>query len=157
MQVQDLYKLVHQASMGAEHAIGDSLTAVKYLKHEMRILRGSSNGPLCDPVSHSRKLVRVHLRPFVLTGENADALAKAFVATASAIKESPTLLQRYWRYAESAARAGKLPFAVSEMQTYYSMRAAQEHAAVHHSQHYRAAYRPAYRVVRRDFLPFSCK
>ncbi len=156
MQLQDVYKLVHQATMLSEHAVVDSQMASKYLLSEVRLLRGENLGPLCDPISPSEKLVRINLGAFNQTGEDPKALASAFVKTAYTHEGSVARLERFWGYAESAAAAGKLPYSVEEMQAYFAARAAEGHAPVHHSQRYRSAYQPAYRVVKRKLLWFSC-
>ena len=155
MRVQDMYKLVHQAAMGSAHA-ADSLAAVKMLTYEIRTLRGDNQEPMCDPVSPSGDLVRVHLRAFDISGEDLEELAEAFGATIVSVQGSVDRLERYWGYAESAAADGRLPFTVEELQAYFAERAKEGHPAVHHSHRFRTLYRPAYRVIKRKYLAFSC-
>ncbi len=157
MELQDIYKLVYQASQGSVHLAGDSLMASKYLLSEIAVLTSDTRESLCDPISSSGDLVRVHLRPFVLSGEQPEALVNALLQTIRAYEGSTERLRRYWGYAEAAAAAGKLPYPVEEMRAYFADRAEEGFPAVHHSLRFNAAYRPAYRVIMRRYLPFSCR
>ena len=156
MQIQDVYKFAHQASLGNAHFAADEARAAKYLLSELHALRGEGSDPLCEPLEPSGRVVRLHLRPYGRSGGLPEDLVTAMLQTAHSFESSTKRLERYWAYAEAAAAKGALPFPVEEMRAYFSARADEGHPAVDHSQRFLMVYRPAYRVVMRRHLPVSC-
>ena len=156
MEIQDVYKLVHQASMAGLHADADTLSMMRMLLYEIRMQPGLEDAPLCIPISPAGHLVRVQLRAYEMVAIDQRALSRAHVKTLTTFKNSPQRLERYWGYARSAASDGLLPFNEDEMEVFFQARAQEGHPPVDHSPRYLRAYQPAYRVVRRDHLPFSC-
>ncbi|MCK5635435.1 MAG: hypothetical protein KAI06_10120, partial [Anaerolineales bacterium] len=51
MEVQDLYKLIHQASMGSEHAIQDLDVTRAFLEREVNELADGPEEPIQDIIS----------------------------------------------------------------------------------------------------------
>ena len=151
MELQDLYKLIHQAAMGSEHAVSDP-AAHRWMEREIAALADGPDDPLFDPLTPDSQLVRVHLRPYLAGGGDPDALVRAFVETANTYPGSVDRLRRYWQYAERSAEAGVLPFNREAMAAYLAEQAEAGYPAVHHSAQYEAAYAPAYRVVARQHL-----
>lgn len=152
MTVQDVYKLLFQAAMGAEHAVTDVEAARRRLWRELSELGGSPEEPLIDPLSPDGSLMRLHLRPYVAAQGDTAALLDAFVRTAREYRGSVEALRRYWHAAERLSTAGCLPFVTAALQRFWAAMQAIEFPAVHHSVVYTHAYRPAYRVIRPDFL-----
>ena len=152
MELQDVYKLIHQAAMGSEHAVSDTAAAYRWMEREIATLADGPDDPLLDPLTPDSQLVRVHLRPYLAGGGDPDALVRAFVETANTYPGSVERLRRYWRYAERSAEAGLLPFSPDAMTAFLAEQAEAGYPAVHHSARYEAAYAPAYRVVARQHL-----
>jgi hypothetical protein len=152
MAVQDLYKLIFQAAMAAEHGIADVAAARRRLTHELQELADGPDEPLIDPISPDGGIVRIHLRPYLASQGDPEALLAAFMRTAQTHHGSVATLQRYWHVAEDMAAAGLLPFGPEALRRFFMVMQAQGFPAVHHSAGYRAAYRPAYRVIVRAFL-----
>jgi hypothetical protein len=152
MTVQDAYKLLFQAAMGAEHAVTNVEAAGRWLRHELQGLGDGPKEPLSDPLSPDSAFVRLHLRPYVAAQGNAAALLDAFVRTAREYHGSVQTLQRYWHTASRLATSGLLPYTPAALQEFFTAMQAKEFPAVHHSAAYLHAYRPAYRVIGRDFL-----
>jgi hypothetical protein len=153
MQPQDLYKLLHQAAMGSEHAVSDREAARLWLFREIETLESPGpEEPLMEPLSPDGQLVRVNLRPFVRMGGDAAVLSEAFVQTSNLYTADPATLERYCDQAVTLAREGALPFAASELEALFTRQEQQGYPAVHHSEGYADAYRPAYRVVLRELL-----
>jgi hypothetical protein len=152
MQVEDAYKLVHQASLGSEHAVSDVARAREWLTHELAHLGEGPAEPILDPISADDRILRVHLRPYVANGGDPVRLLDAFVRTANDFQGSTDQLRIYWACVERMASAGHLPFSQALVREYAVRMEALNYPAVHHSDAYRAAYRPAYRVIARDFL-----
>lgn len=147
MQIQDLYKLIHQGSLGSEHAVRDVGAARSWLEEEVSSLQGGPEEHVVDRISHQGKIVRVNLRPYIQAGKDTDSLLDAFVRTANEHQGSTELLNRNWTYARRMASEGKLPFNIEEMDDYLAGMEKQGFPPVHHSSVYEEAYRPAYRVV----------
>ncbi len=152
LQVQDLYKLVHQATMGSEHAVRDEAAARERLESELSRLGGGPEETEVESISADGRIVRVHLRPYAAHGGDPARLLAAFLQTAREYKGDKSRLRRYWDCAEEMCRDGELPFREEELRRFFARMEAHGYPAVHHSKEYREAYRPAYRVVARAFL-----
>lgn len=153
MKIQDVYKLIHQASMGSEHAISDLGEARTWLEQELNELGEGPQEPVKDPISVDENILRVHLRPYMTAGGKPEALLEAFIRTAKESQGDTHLLEQYWDVAAQLAKESKLPFPASEMEIFFESLKAQGFPAMHHSLGYKRKYRPAYRVVKADFLP----
>ncbi len=150
MQIQDLYKLLHQAALGSEHAVRNLEAARNWLTRELAEMGADPSEPLIDPISPDGKIVRVHLRPFVAAGHNPDVLLHAFRSTANEHYGDATLLEEFW---QAAVIISKFP--AVEMEGFILSMKEQNFPAVHHSSKYEQLYRPAYRVVALAFCPPS--
>jgi hypothetical protein len=147
MQVQDMYKLIHQAAMGSEHAIPNPVSAREWMERELSEMGSGPDEPVMDPISGDGKIVRVHLRPFIAGGGDPDALLDAFIRTANEFRGDKNTLESYWKIATEM-----LHFSYAEMDEFIKSLRAQNYPAVHHSEAYERAYRPAYRVVLQKFI-----
>ncbi len=151
--VVDLYKLIYQAAMGAEHAVSDEAGARKWLLEEIRNLGSGLEEPLVDSISPDGAVVRVHLRPFVRAKKDVEQLLDAFLHTAHEFHGSAPRLESYGRNAAQEVTKGVFPFSTEDVAAYMGQMKENGFPAVHHSPSFEAEYRPAYRVVARDFLP----
>jgi hypothetical protein len=151
--LDDLYKLIHQASMGSEHALSDEAQARDWLTREFASLGQGPEEPLIDIISPLGQLVRVHLRPFVRLRIDGELLLKAFVRTAERFQGSADRILEYAETAADLARACFLRFDGHEVTRYMLRMKDAGFPAVHHSPEFTAAYRPAYRVIARHELP----
>jgi hypothetical protein len=152
LQPQDCYKLLYQARLGSEHAIGDAAEAARWLERELAGLGPGPDEPLVEPISPDGRIVRVHLRPFVARQGDRTRLLAGFVQTAKAFKGSRPALEAAWTQVVQLAEAKELPFPAEAAREFGAKLAAQGYPAVHHSPAYREAYRPAYRVLAREYL-----
>ena len=151
--VVDLYKLIYQAAMGSDHAVFDEADARKWLLEEIRNLGSVPEDPLVDSISPVGTVVRVHLRPFVRAGKNAEQLLNAFLHTAREFHGLVQHLESYSRDAVQEATEGVFPFGADELAAYLGQMKENGFPAVHHSPSFETIYRPAYRVVTRNSLP----
>jgi hypothetical protein len=147
MQLQDVYKLAHQACLGSEHAVRERSQAERWLRREIAQLGDGPPEPMLDPISADGGILRVHLRAFLAAGGEIGALLDAFVRTANGFRGSTERLRACWASVEAMAAAGLLPFTQAEAQALGRRMEDMGHPAVHHSDAFRMAYRPAYRVV----------
>ena len=148
LQIQDLYKLLHQAALGSEHAVPDRESVERWLTRELVEMGEGASEPLIDPISHDGKIARVHLRPYVAAGHAPMLLLDAFILTANEHHGDPQLLELYWQDAVALD-----VFPVSEMNELLGDLRDKSFPAVHHSADYERLYRPAYRVVSLALCP----
>jgi hypothetical protein len=151
-QIEDLYKLLHQAALGSEHAVQDEVGVREWMRRELIEMGTGPADPEIDPISHNGRIARVHLRPYVAAGKDLQQLLLAFIQTANAFKGSVDTLSSYWQQAEDLAVAGQLPFKPEDLQILFNKMKAQGFPAMHHSAAYESQYHPAYRVVCIDYL-----
>ena len=152
MQLDDVYKLLHQAALGPGHAVDNPAAARKRLDQEIQALGSGSTEPPQDIISPDGRLGRVHLRAYLKGGGNVDALHRAFVETANTYPASPDKLAKFCGCLGDLAAAGGIPFAQKEVVGYFGKIAQDGYPAIHHSEAFRNAYQPAYRVVAVDLL-----
>jgi len=145
----DLYKFAHHGILGSEHAVRDTVPVRAWMSRELSQLAAGAISrthpvadPLVEPLPPDGRFVRVHLRPFLSQHGNADALLRAFMATANAARGDTA------RFACAEAALGASPAR--------ALIAAKRHEgfpAVHHSPEYERAYGPAYRVIDATLVP----
>jgi len=147
MQLDDIYKLLHQAALGPGHAVKDATNARAWLEKEVAELGPGPVEPENDIISPDGKLARVHLRTWVAAGRSLDDLNRVFVETANSYTPSRDRLEKFCGCLGDLAGAGRIPFAQQEVVAYFDRIAQASYPVVHHSRTYTDAYRPAYRVV----------
>lgn len=153
-QIDDIYKFIHQASFGSEHAVKDTAHLRKWMEEEIAGLDLSINEPLVQPLSPDGKLVRINLRPYIQNEYDIEKLLTAFIRTANEYKGPIQSIKTYWKCALKIADRKKLGLKKAEMKKYFSEMEKKNFPAVHHSAVYEKKYRPAYRVVNIEYLPF---
>lgn len=152
MQLPDFYKLVHQATMGSEHAVADRARARAWLESELAQLGDGPDEPVLDAIRPDGAVLRVHLRPFSAAGGDAARLLDAFMRTAEEYQGSEASLLDFWEAVVEMAADGETSFDAAEAGRFITDMRESGFPAVHHSQVYRNAYRPAYRVVAARFV-----
>ena len=153
MDMEDLYKLLHQGVFGSEHAVESRAEAAMWLAEEIASLGPSPSSSLAvEPVAPAGRLVRVHLREYLAAGGDHDALLDAFVRTAGRRTGSPAELRCAGGV---AADLTEERWPRTEWERYIRGQIERGAPSVHHSEAYAAAYRPAYRVVASDLLPLA--
>lgn len=152
MKIMDVYKLIHQASMGSEHIVSRLDSVRAWLERELNELGEGPREPVKDPISSDGKILRIHLRSYIAAGGTTEELLKAFIRTAEEFHGDARLLEHYWDIALQLAKENKLPFLASEMKIFFEPLKTQSFPAVHHSTEYKKRYLPAYRVVKENFF-----
>ena len=152
-QLDDVYKLLHQAALGAGHAMDDVTALRERLDTEVATLGSGPEEPLAELISPDGRLTRVHLRAYLQAGHSVEPLFDAFVQTAQEYPSSPDKLAKFCACLADLADVGGIPFDRTEVSRYFAKIAEDRYPVVSHSAEFRAAYKPAYRVVALDFLP----
>jgi hypothetical protein len=150
LQIQDLYKLLHQAALGSEHAVPDEESAWNRLNRELAEMGDGPLEPLVDPISADGGIVRIHMRPYLAAGHDPELLLAAFIRTAKEYHGEYHLLEQFWQEAVHMAY-----FSAVLMDEFIHSMKTQNHPAIHHSSEYHRIYRPSYRVVASAFCPKS--
>ncbi len=151
MEVEDVYKMLHQANLGIEHMLGDTAAVRSFLLQELSSLTEAFPGePLIERISSDGRIVRINLRPFKQSGMDPDLLVQSMFASAAAIKPDTLMFKRQWNEFAGLAKYGFLNFNVDDVQAYSERIASNILSPGHHSQPYEKANQPAYRVVRKD-------
>jgi len=150
--VEDVYKLLHQAAMGSEHAAPEEALARAWLERELSQMGPGPAESVVDPISSDGAVVRVHLRPFVAEGHDPRRLLSAFLRTAREHTASVASLESSCQLAVLAAAGGTMPFTAGALRAFLQVMASRGFPPVHHSATYQADYRPAYRVVSQRYL-----
>lgn len=153
MAPDDLYKLLHQAAMGSEHAMHDTAGVRAWMVNELATMGDGPSEPMLDTIAPGGAIVRVNLRPWVASGRSADSLLAAFMATATAYPPDTGRLVRYLAVADAMVAAGRAPFSVDAWRELVRRKRQEGYPAGEHSPSYTDAYRPAYRVVAGPLVP----
>ena len=153
-KVEDIYKYLHQAAFGSEHAVKDTAAVKKWMENEIAKLDFSISDDLIDNLSPDGKLARINLRPYLQKGYDVKILLDAFIKTANNFKGSTRNFKLFWKAAGELAKEKKMIFTVEEMNSFFEEQSKKEFPATHHSKEYEAEYKPAYRVVDLKYLLF---
>jgi len=155
LQVEDVYKLLHQSVAGPAHAIEDPDMARQWLDREWDGLGGPfEEEEMFEPLSSDGRLVRMNLRPWRAAGRSPELVLSAFVRTAGTLPPDSARI-RVELDAVSACSdriASGILVSATEVQSFFSDRARDGYPAIHHSEQYTQTYQPAYRVVFRSYL-----
>lgn len=153
MQVDDFYKLAHQAALGSEHAVTNLDAARAWLESELAEMGSGPVEPMLDAISGDGCVMRIHLRPYLQAGYPLQELLESFLDTANRFEPDYASLRQNLDALLAAAQSGAIGFQVEQLSSYFDRMAESGWPAVHHSPQYLQAYRPAYRVIAREFLP----
>jgi hypothetical protein len=153
MQIQDLYKLVYQATLGNEHMMTDSAMVHDHLIQELKSVQADSAEPLLEEFSPDGEVVRLNLRPFKARHGDHHALFQAMMQTARNFQKSPGRLARYLAQLEQMAASRDIPFNAAAVKSFFREMREKGYPAVHHSAAYKEQYAPAYRVILRMHVP----
>jgi len=147
MQPADAYKLLHQATLGSEHAMPSRDMAEEWFTREIATLPAGPADPLVDTLGAGGRFARINLRPFLARGGVPDSLLNAFVRTAQEAARDTTQLACALDAVRQMTAAHETPWAVDSVYRMFGEARAAGYPAVHHSDAFEAAYHPAYRVV----------
>ncbi len=153
MQVEDVYKLVHQAAFGNGHLMTDAASDRAYLLTELASVTADASEPMIEPLSPDGSVIRVNLRPFKARDGDPQQLLDAMAASAQRFRPQPDLFERWWQEIVDGAGRGAIPLDPAALREFAAARKADGYPAIHHSAAYEARYHPAYRVVLRELVP----
>ena len=147
LQIQDLYKLAYQATMGNDNITNDLVTMKKTLTDDLSAVDTLSDEPLIVYLTSDSSIARVNLRAMKKQKKNLDKLFAAMTQTASSVQPSTDLLREFWNDMEGLAEDGRIPFKKDELESYFSTMERQNFPIVNHSKIVDEEYHPEYRIV----------
>ena len=150
LQVQDVYKLIYQASFGPEHLMADSVEMERYLLEELAspdtVARRGED--LIERISIQGQMVRVNLRPYSRLAKSQGLLVSVIMESARQTLPDTLMFYRQWNEFCALVQYGLLDFSSSDLERWDAQVQRGEIPAVHHSPQYRRSNSPAYRVAR---------
>ncbi len=151
LQAQDVYKFLFQAAMGSGHAAPDATRSRIRLETEIRSLTPDASQPLIEQISPElrleRKVVRVHLRPYLAVTNNMDPLLEAFENTANDFVGSTKRLEQYASLICQLPDQLDLHCLINDFEKLMTEMRTRGYPSIHHSHIFSRHYQPAYRVV----------
>lgn len=152
MRVEDAYKWLYHATLGADHAVDDYVSARTWVlrewtdlgltrRYEREVVRLTPDG----------RWLRVNLRPYRDRGGDPEFLAALFFASAEGSLPPVAAFREEWlRLGDYLRRRSVGRIDRTAWQRLDDVTASHGYPAIHHSSAYRQANRPAYRVIRGD-------
>jgi hypothetical protein len=154
MELRDIYKLLYQGMMGAEHLMPSRQEYTRYLEAEFKLLQPDSTDRLLEPLRPDGALFRLNLRPFKSRQLGLEPLISYLLETAQVVTGTRDELLAVWEEFTHLCLAGKIqqynPAAIEQFSHWLEQ---VDYPAVHHSEVYSREYQPAYRLIAAQFIP----
>lgn len=148
MQIEDLFKFLHQSAMGCEHLVFNEERVFNYLKNEFENNRKNCKIKI-DKLNGDYS--RLHLG-YIKKGLSLTTLTKIFCLSAKTEEMGKENLKNYLKVALTLIKEKALPF----KEDFFNEQVAEweklDFCAIHHSQTFRENYSPCYRVVNDKFI-----
>lgn len=143
LQIQDIFKFLHQSALGCEHIVSSLEKATQYIKDEYG--RGiTENKIFVEKLDGDYS--RVHLACMDY-GISAEALGEMLFLSAKKEIDGQSKLKQKLKITEKMITENLLPFNIDEFRSAAQKWEQEGFPAIHHSEVFREAYKPAYRVV----------
>lgn len=155
MQPADAYKLLHQATLGSEHAVPSRAMAEEWLSREIGTLPAGPADPLADTLGTDGRFARIHLRPFLAAGGIPDSLLSAFVRTAEQATRDTAQLSCALDAVRQMTVTREPGWSADSVDRLFGEAQVAGYPAMHHSDAFEEAYHPAYRVVSVTLVPVA--
>lgn len=150
LQIQDVFKFLHQSSFGCEHLVTNLNSAIDYIDNESSRCDLNSNN-LIDELDGEYS--RVHLA-FLRYGLSTETFGKLFFHSAKKEPDGMAKLEEKIQVIADLVKENKLPFSFAEFETKIQEWKTKDFSAVHHSNEFRENYNPAYRVISNRYISF---
>lgn len=146
--VEDLYKLIYQATCGGKHLLKNKRTARKMLREEWedaeKILKGETLLEMIDPRG---KIMRVNIRVYKKIGGSFARFFDIFVCSGEKYVKDEKRLALYWQYVLEMVSKGDIPFEKETLKSFWDDVERKGFPPIHHNKAYVEANRPSYRLV----------
>lgn len=153
MEIQDVYKLLYQGNLGAEHLVHSVEDYTRSLVYEYDSVQPDPGFRLLEPVRPDGKLFRLNLAALKAQQVGVDALIEPLVETGRLSWGTKSVFRQVWECNMPLYLAGESGFIEgSELEHFTRTMQQLDYPPVHHSDRYRAAYQPSYRLIARKFI-----
>ncbi len=143
LQIQDVFKFLHQSALGCEHIVSSLEKATEYIKEEYG--RGvAENNIFVEKLDGDYSRVYLSCMDY---GVSAEALGEMLFLSAKKEIDGQSKLKKKLNIAEKMITENLLPFNIDEFREAVQKWEKEGFPAIHHSEIFREAYKPAYRVV----------
>ena len=153
LQVEDLYKLVYQATLGNGHAISDSLEVAEWLKKDLADPDQNTSEPMIDTLGSCGRFARIHLNAYIKSGRRPENIIDAFIKTGALCPADSNAFFCAISVIGKMSANGKLPWGDSRINKFLSEQAKKSYPAVHHTEKFISKYRPHYRIIAIKLIP----
>jgi hypothetical protein len=153
MELRDVYKLLYQGVMGAEHLMPSREEYTAYLQSEFEPLQPDPTARLLELLRPDGMLFRLNLRPYKTRQQGLDTLISYLLETAHIITGTKAELLAAWEEFTRLSLHGKIKqFDAKTIEQFNQWLEQLEYPAIHHSEIYGQEYRPAYRLIAAKFI-----
>lgn len=150
MQIEDVFKFLHQSCYGCGHLLSEFDIAAKYIKDEYDQLSSVKSDLI---TSLDGEYARVDLG-YISKGLDINTLAKLFYISASKNEDGKKKLEQKLETLEKMIEEELLPFDKAQFLQKLELWKSKAYCAIHHSEAYRKEYSPSYRVISDRYIPF---
>lgn len=153
MELRDVYKLLYQGVMGAEHLMPSHEEYTRCLMAEFEPLQPDPTERLLEPLRPDGLLYRLNLRPYKARRQGLEQLIPFLLESAKPVTGTSTELQATWvRFVELCEGRQFNQFSTNTVHGFAYWLVEMAFPAVHHSEVYQRAYNPAYRLIAAEFI-----
>ncbi len=153
MELRDVYKLLYQGVMGAEHLMPSRQDYTDYLEAEFEPLLPDPTEHLLEPVRPDGALYRLNLRAYKVRKLRLNGLIPFLLETAHIITGTKSELISSWAQFSQFCLQGQIQQFDAETIEQFSQWLEQiDYPALHHSETYGREYQPAYRLIAARFI-----
>jgi len=148
MEPSDIYKLLYQGVMGAEHLLSSPEAFIQQLLAEFALIPPDPSGRLLEPIRPDRVLLRLNLCAYKSRGYQVSTLLSPLLETGQMPLGNPAVLESVWMRLAAACDQGLVPgIEPGGIRSFTAWLEGAGFPPVHHSQAYRQHYQPAYRLI----------
>ncbi len=148
LQIQDIFKFLHQSTFGCEHAVDSAEAVLERIEKELA-LSSVCTVPLLEQLDGDYSRIGLS---YLQKGLSVSTLAKLFYVSASENKGTTYDLEEKLKSVFQLIEDGQLPFSADEFQQAAKRWKNDGYKAMHHSPTFNAAYKPAYRVISNKYV-----
>jgi hypothetical protein len=153
MELRDVYKLLYQGVMGAEHLMPSREEYTAYLESEFEPLQPDPTARLLESVRPDGALYRLNLRPYKARQQGLNKLISYLLETGHIITGTKAELLAAWEEFTQLCLHGRIKqFDPKTIEGFNQWLEQLEYPVIHHSETYGREYQPAYRLIAAKFI-----
>jgi hypothetical protein len=150
LQIQDIFKFLHQSVFGCSHLVTSSEEARKGIEEELKTV--SPDAPF-EPEQLDGRFCRLPLA-YINHGLDVKTFSAMFFLSAKEESDGEEALTEKLEITRDLITEGILPFDAAEFDSAVALWREQGFPAVRHSDRFKDAYSPAYRVISMGYVPY---